>query len=97
MSYVSMGGAKLTVVDHVEVIGFVRSDVAKVTVVLADGSEQDVSLNRWRGFGFAAATAMNPPKAVRAFDASGRLIDERALEPSPVCGGAAGPCPDLTP
>lgn len=96
VSYVSMGGAKLTVVDHLEVIGFARSDVASVAVVLSDGRNRNLPLNRWRGFGFAGATVATLPRAVRAFDADGRLIEERPIEPSPVCGGGAAPCADPT-
>jgi hypothetical protein len=94
---VSSGGADPTVVDHVEVIGFVRSDVARVTAVLPDGSEREVPLNRWRGFGFAAAANEGLPHALRALDADGQLLQESPLHVGPLCGGAAGPCPDMTP
>lgn len=93
---VSGGGARPTVVDHVEGVGFVRSDVTRVTVVFTDGSERDVALNAWRGFGFAGVGDVLP-REVRAFDESGRLVDETSVEMSPLCGGAAGPCTGLVP
>jgi hypothetical protein len=94
---VSAGGAEPTTVDHVEVIGFVRSDVARVTAVLSDGAEQEVPLNRWRGFGLSVEAQESLPSALRAFDAEGRLLEESPLHVGPLCGGAAGPCDEPTP
>jgi hypothetical protein len=93
---VSMGGAEPTAVDHVEVIGFVRTDVVRVTAVLSDGAEHEVPLNRWRGFGFAAKAEDGLPRALRAFDTEGQLLEESPLHVGPLCGGAAGPCDEPT-
>ncbi len=90
VTYASHGGQ--TAVDHVDVMGFVRSDVVRVTLVLRDGLERNIPLNPWRGFGFTEREAAPLVTAIRAYGADGEVLDDASLHIGPLCGGEAGPC-----
>jgi hypothetical protein len=74
--YAASGGTVIGNVEWVNLVGFARSDVARVTLVTQEGSEQDLSLNRSRGFSYSSQNREAFPAALRAYDASGSLIQE---------------------
>jgi hypothetical protein len=88
----SSGGSNPRALDWVTVVGFVRSDVVRVTGITSAGKAVPVEINPWLGFGFSSPAA-ELPVSLRAYNADGELVNESALTPSsPLCGGDAGPC-----
>ena len=67
----------------VKVVMTGRHDVKRVTITRTDGTEVVAPLNEWRGFAYAASSPDALPNAIRAYDASGRLVDEKAVDTSP--------------
>lgn len=106
---VRYGGARARSVDYATLVGVARADVTRVVVRLANGSARELPLNRWRGFGYAAESREELPVTVIAYTVKRQLLgsDEIVLESveleradvsvSPLCGGAAGPCPPGVP
>jgi hypothetical protein len=89
--FISEGGATATQVDYTIIAGVARSDVARIDLVFSDGTSEVVHLGAWRAFG-ATASGSQPPKALRAFDASGAELQSIDVGASPLCGDASGPC-----
>ncbi|MFN2471368.1 MAG: hypothetical protein ABR583_10385 [Gaiellaceae bacterium] len=109
LHYESGGGDRPTRATWSTIVGVARSDVRRVVVRLADGSERELPLNAWRGFAYAGAGKERFPVALLAYTERRHLFgtDEVRLEEvllerhnvpvrGPLCGGAAGPCnPEL--
>jgi hypothetical protein len=74
--FVMDGGTNLGQVQWVTVVGAVRSDVARLTVLTTNGEERELSLNRWRAFAYAPASSTDFPVSLRAYDSDGSLIEE---------------------
>lgn len=102
----STGGHRGSVVDYVTLTGVVRADVGRVEVELADGQTIELPLNRWRGFGYYTTDPRRFPTTVSVyrtwssfFRHHEKLVGQlplqqvRGLKPTPLCGGAYGPCP----
>jgi hypothetical protein len=79
--FVGDGGATLGKVEWTSMVGFARSDVARVTLVRRDGSEQELALNASRGFSYSTDTDAAFPKSLRAYDAAGSLIENLPTYP----------------
>jgi hypothetical protein len=103
----SSGGHRGSVVDYATLTGVVRADVGRVEVQLADGETIELPLNRWRGFGYYTTDPERFPKTVSVyrtwssfFRHHEKLVGQRALQevrglqPTPLCGGQYGPCPE---
>ena len=102
----SAGGHRGSVVDYASLIGVVRADVGRVELELVDGDTIELSLNRWRGFGYYSTDPQRFPKTLRVyatwssfFRKHEKLVGQlplqevKGLEPTPLCGGSYGPCP----
>ena len=74
--FAASGGTVIGNTEWVNIAGFARSDVARVTLVTQGGTEKDLSLNRWRGFRYSSQSRDTFPASVRAYDANGSLIQE---------------------
>jgi hypothetical protein len=101
------GGHRGSVVDYATLIGVVRADVGRVELTLANGQTIELPLNRWRGFGYAATDPSRFPKTLSVyrswssfFRRHQKLVGQLplqqlgGLEPTPLCGGSYGPCPE---
>ena len=104
--FVSGGGPNPRTVGYTTLVGVARSDVTRVVLRRQDGSEQELELNQWRGFGYSATEEAAFPAALLAFREKKRWIGseevlaeqvllqaERLLRVGSLCGGYAGPCP----
>jgi hypothetical protein len=102
----SMGGHRGSVVDYASLIGVARADVGRVELELVDGQTVELPLNQWRGFGYYVTDSRRFPKTLRVyrtwsslFRDHEKLVGELPLQevngltPTPLCGGALGPCP----
>jgi hypothetical protein len=102
----SAGGHRGSVVDYASLIGVARADVGRVELELADGETVELPLNRWRGFGYYATDPKRFPKTLSVyatwssfFRKHEKLVGQLpvqqigGLQPTPLCGGAYGPCP----
>lgn len=102
----SAGGHRGSVVDYSTLIGVVRADVGRVELELVDGQTIELSLNRWRGFGYYATDPKRFPKTLSVyatwssfFRKHEKLVGQLPLQqigdlaPTPLCGGKYGPCP----
>jgi hypothetical protein len=103
----SAGGHRGSVVDYASLIGIARADVGRVELELVNGETIELPLNRWRGFGYYVTNPKRFPKTLRAyatwssfFRRHERLVGQLplqqvgGLEPTPLCGGTYGPCPE---
>ena len=75
------------------VLGIARSDVERIVAARADGSEQELRLNRWRAF---EASRRGGFAWVKAYRGDGTLVERVAVGDSlrsRLCGAAAEPCP----
>ncbi len=79
--FVGSAGPTVDVIDRVSLVGVVRSDVARVTLVTAKGVEQELPLNQWRAFGFTTTSPDSFPAALRAYGGDGSLIEELSTYP----------------
>jgi hypothetical protein len=80
VEYLRYGGSSAAVTDHAELVGFVRSDVRRIVVTRADGTQANSPLTDWRGFAYSAASPAALPTKIEAFDAHGRLVDEKQVD-----------------
>jgi hypothetical protein len=83
VEFLRYGGPSADATDHAELVGFVRSDVRKVVVTRADGVQTTLPLNDWRGFAYSAASPATLPTKIQAFDAHGRLVDDKLVDTAP--------------
>lgn len=74
--FVADGGTKLGIVSWVTVVGVVRSDVSRLTVVTTAGEERKLALNQWRAFAYAPSSGPDFPTALRAYGTDGSLIEQ---------------------
>jgi hypothetical protein len=74
--FVADGGTTLDIVRWVTVVGVVRSDVPRLTVITTGGEERELALNQWRAFGYAPASRPDFPTALRAYGSNGSLMEE---------------------
>lgn len=72
------GSAGSIAADSVALVGFVRADVASVEALLVDGTTRQLTLAN-RSFSYASTSATDLPTAIRAYNASGRLIGEQTI------------------
>ncbi|MGH2702859.1 MAG: hypothetical protein ACRDJ2_13950 [Actinomycetota bacterium] len=79
--YVMDGGTVIGNVEWVSLVGFARSDVARVTLVTQRGTEETLNLNRWRGFAYSTEDKDAFPASLRAYDGDGSLIEEMPTLP----------------
>ena len=104
---VSAGGHRGGVVDYASLIGIARADVGRVELQLVNGETIELQLNRWRGFGYYTTDPKRFPKTLSVyatwssfFRRHERLVGQlplrevSGLAPTPLCGGAYGPCPE---
>jgi hypothetical protein len=82
-SYLAFGGTQKTAVTWATLIGFARSDVARVTAVTVSGATRPLHLGRGGGYAYAAVRPEELPRELRVFDKDGRLIglQQFRLEP----------------
>jgi hypothetical protein len=78
-----IGGSSMSAVDQASLVGIARADVARLTVSLLDGSDVDLSLDKWRSFSYIAAGASSVPQTLRAFDSRGNLLQTLGLATPP--------------
>jgi hypothetical protein len=83
VEFLRYGGPSATATNHAELVGFVRSDVRRVVVTRADGTQAALPLNEWRGFAYSADSATALPTKIQAFDTNERLVDEKAVDTAP--------------
>jgi hypothetical protein len=81
LRFVGSGGTKIGTPAWVTVVGLVRNDVSRLTVVSNRGKETDLPLNRWRAFQLHATSLEDFPRFLRSYDADGKLIEELATAP----------------
>jgi hypothetical protein len=60
-----------------ELVGVARADVDQVDVLLANGSEQELLLNQWRGFSYVAATPSGAAVGVLAYSGGSSIESVR--------------------
>jgi hypothetical protein len=97
-NYLSAEGEAPDAVDYVTIAGLARSDVDRITLTLADGSERELGLNEWRAYAYAASAPGSMPTKLTAYRADGTIVQEDALAVEPLCstclpGGAIGARP----
>lgn len=76
-------------------VGIARSDVARVTLALSDGSEHRVPLNRWRGFAYATRSEDQSFTRLTAHGRDGVLlarVEYGVSLRSAVCSGSSDGC-----
>lgn len=83
-SYLAFGGMQQTAVTWATLIGFARSDVARVTVVDLSGATRSLHLGDGGGYAYAAVRASELPRELRAFNKDGRLIGLQKLRLEPL-------------
>ncbi len=83
VEFLRYGGPSAYVTDHAQLVGFVRSDVRRVVVTRTDGTQTALPLNDWRGFAYSAASSTALPTKIQAFDAHGRLVEEKRVNTAP--------------
>jgi hypothetical protein len=83
VEFLRYGGPSAYATGHAELVGFVRSDVRRVVVTRTDGTETALPLNGWRGFAYSAASPAALPTKIQAFDAHGRLVEEKSVDTAP--------------
>jgi hypothetical protein len=83
VEFLRYGGPSADATNHAELVGFVRSDVRRVVITRADGAQIAVPLNDWRGFAYSAASPAALPTRIQAFDAHGRLVEEKPVDTAP--------------
>jgi hypothetical protein len=76
--FVGSGGTTIGTPTWVTVVGVVRDDVARLTVVTDGGKETQLPLNRWRAFEFRASSPSDFPRFLRSYNTEGALIEELA-------------------
>jgi hypothetical protein len=85
-----VGGSSLDVVDRASLVGIARSDVARVTLLLASGKAVELGLDQWRAFSYEAHGADSVPTQLRAFDPGGHQLQRVGLSSSPPGSNYAG-------
>lgn len=85
-----VGGSTLNVVDRASIVGIARSDVARVTLSLQDGSRIDLAPDKWRSFSYVAGGAASVPIELRAYDAADQELQTVDLSSSPPPAKSAG-------
>ena len=83
VEFLRYGGPSADDTEHAELVGFVRSDVRRVVVTRADGVLTGLPLNDWRGFAYSAASSAALPTKIQAFDAQGRVVEEKSVNTAP--------------
>jgi hypothetical protein len=83
-AFVAFGGTAPSATGWATVVGFVRSDVARVAVVTASGSVHRIAIAPGGGFAYAARTPGGLPLVLRAWDAHDRLLEARRLATAPL-------------
>ena len=78
--------------DGAELVGVASADAARVSVVLADGSERELALDEGRGFAYRAAAPDHAATVLLARDTRGSVVATVRLAPPASCGGRLGPC-----
>lgn len=79
--FVGDGGTTIGKVEWVSLVGMARNDVARVTLVTQDGSERQLPLNAARGFEYSTDVQAAFPASLRAYDATGAVLEEIATLP----------------
>ena len=82
--YAAFGGQRQTAVTWATVIGFARSDVARVSVVTASGATRRLQLGPGGGYAYAAVRPSSLPRELRVFDADGQLIGLQQFRLEPI-------------
>jgi hypothetical protein len=78
------GGSKPDVVTRIELAGVARDDVARVELTLATGTQLDLPLNQWRGFGYSADEGDALPRALKAYDSADKVIFDADVSAFPL-------------
>jgi hypothetical protein len=72
--FTAYGGSRPDRVTWATVVGFVRSDVVRLSVVTESGETRRVQLRPDGGFAYAARMRAALPRELRGYDAHGRLV-----------------------
>jgi hypothetical protein len=81
--YVLYGRSAPARVSWATLVGFVRGDVARLSVLTASGAVRQVAPTAAGGFSYAAPTAAELPSRVEAYDARGHLLGVERLDLKP--------------
>jgi hypothetical protein len=79
-----VGGSALNVVDRATILGIARSDVARITLSLEDGTNIDLSPDKWRSFSYVSSGAASVPTELRAYDGAGQQLQTVGLTTAPL-------------
>jgi hypothetical protein len=82
VTFSTAGGAPSGAVEHANVFGIARQDVARIVLERQNGSSAELPLNAWRAFAYDAESATALPATVRAYAADGRLLDASDVTPT---------------
>jgi hypothetical protein len=84
-SYVAFGGDRPDVVGWATLVGFARSDVARIVDTTSGGAHRAVAVRRRGAYAYAAVRPANLPRALTAFDAAGHVLGRESvsLPPAP--------------
>jgi hypothetical protein len=88
-NYLSAGGGAPDAVDYVIVAGLARSDVARIVLTLAGGSERELDLNAWRAYAYTASAPGSMPTKLTAYRGDGTIVQEDAVAVEPLCSAPA--------
>lgn len=83
--YVAFGGSRPGAVDWATLVGFARSDVARVVVGTRGGARRALAVGRRGAYAFAAVRPSALPRTLTAYDAAGHVVgrDTVSLAPAP--------------
>jgi hypothetical protein len=84
-SYVAFGGERPDVVGWATLVGFARSDVARVVVATRGGARHAVHMRPRGSYAYAAVRPADLPRVLTAFDAAGHVLGRESvsLPPAP--------------
>jgi hypothetical protein len=77
--YTAFGGARPGAVEWATLVGFARSDVARVVVSTRAGARRALALGGRGAYAYAAVRASALPRTLTAYDAAGRVVGRDAV------------------
>jgi hypothetical protein len=81
--YVAFGGEHPDVVGWATLVGFARSDVARVVVATRGGARHTVRLRPRGSYTYAAVHPADLPRSLTAFDAAGHVLGRESISLPP--------------
>lgn len=82
-NYVAFGGLRPRAVGWATLVGFARSDVARVVVTTRSGAHHVVAVPRRGAYAYAAVHPADLPRTLTAFDAAGRVLGRESISLPP--------------